>query len=94
MILLQKRNFIYCTPKDVEKAGNIIKTGVQESRRYLLRKDGMGFTMTETIMKGGDKEFMKYDNHLEAVFITQGRGWIELVDKKEDFGKGKRYGTS
>jgi L-ectoine synthase len=38
------------------------------SRRFLLRKDGMGFSMHETILRAGTETHMWYANHLEAVY--------------------------
>ncbi|MDE2582408.1 MAG: ectoine synthase [Rhodospirillales bacterium] len=47
------------------------------SRRLLLRRDGVGFSMHDTIMKAGTKTFMWYANHIEAVYCVEGEGEIE-----------------
>ncbi|ETW94764.1 MAG: ectoine synthase [Candidatus Entotheonella factor] len=47
------------------------------SRRLLLRKDGMGFSMHETILRAGTETSMWYQNHLEAVYCVEGEGEIE-----------------
>jgi len=50
------------------------------SRRFLLKSDGMGFSMHDTIIKEGTETFIWYANHLEAVYCIEGRGEVELVD--------------
>jgi len=53
------------------------------SRRLLLRKDGMGFSFNDTIIKAGTETFIWYANHLEAVYCIEGDGEIEtLADGK------------
>jgi len=48
------------------------------SRRLLLRDDGMGFSMHDTLMHAGTETAMWYRNHLEAVYCIEGEG--ELLD--------------
>ena len=47
--------FILRTLEDIHGAGNVFvgKTGSWESRRYLLRKDGLGFSFHYTIIREG-----------------------------------------
>jgi len=52
------------------------------SRRYLLKKDGMGFSFHETIIEKGAVLEMEYKNHYEAVFCVKGRG--TLYDYEND----------
>lgn len=47
------------------------------SRRLLLRKDGMGFSMHETIIPAGAELELWYKNHLEAVYCVSGNGSIQ-----------------
>jgi L-ectoine synthase len=49
------------------------------SRRLLLRKDGMGFSLHETTIYAGTETTMWYKNHLEAVYCIAGEGEIETV---------------
>lgn len=49
------------------------------SRRYLLKKDGMGFSFHETIIYAGTETHIHYKNHLEAVFCVGGDGEIETI---------------
>ena len=47
-----------------------------ESRRLLLKNDGMGFSMHDTIIREGTETRMWYQNHLEAVYCIEGEGEI------------------
>jgi len=47
------------------------------SRRLLLRKDGFGFSLHETIVPAGAQMDLQYHNHLEAVYCVRGNGTIE-----------------
>ncbi len=50
------------------------------SVRFLLKKDGMGFSFHETTFPAGLEFDMWYKNHLEAVYCYQGRG--ELINRE------------
>jgi len=47
------------------------------SRRLLLKKDGMGFSLHDTVIRPGTETRMWYQNHLEAVYCVEGEGEIE-----------------
>jgi len=46
------------------------------SYRYLLRDDGMGFSMSMTVIPKGEFQRWHYKNHLEACFCVSGAGII------------------
>lgn len=46
------------------------------SRRLLLKDDGMGYSVHDTVIHEGAELEMHYRNHLEAVYLTEGRGEI------------------
>ena len=50
------------------------------SRRLLLAKDGMGFSMHDTLIYAGTETYIHYANHLEAVYCIEGEGEIEDLD--------------
>ena len=50
------------------------------SRRLLLKKDAMGFSMHDTILHAGTVTRMWYKNHLEAVYCIEGKAEIEELD--------------
>lgn len=49
------------------------------SRRFLLDSDGMGYTVTDTIVRAGTKSRLEYRHHLEACYCIEGSG--EVVDQ-------------
>lgn len=63
------------------------------SRRYLLKKDGMGFSFHETILHEGMETRMWYKNHLEAVYCVEGEGELEDLTSGErhHIGPGTMY---
>ena len=65
------------TLNDVRESGHEIKSDGWTSRRYLLKKDGMGFSFHETIIAKDAELQLWYKNHFEAVFCTKGEGTIE-----------------
>ena len=56
------------------------KPGVWSSARYLLRRDGMGFTLTHTTIAAGSSQTMQYKNHVEANLIIEGEGDLTDLD--------------
>ncbi|SFS97637.1 ectoine synthase [Marininema halotolerans] len=59
---------------------NEVKGDTWESRRFLLKKDNVGFSMHDTIIKAGTTTTMWYKNHIEAVYCVQGEGEVETLD--------------
>jgi L-ectoine synthase len=49
------------------------------SRRLLLRSDGMGFSLHDTVIHAGTTTEMEYRNHLEAVYCIAGRGSVTVI---------------
>ena len=46
------------------------------SRRLLLASDGLGFSLTDTIIKKGASLELEYTHHLEACYCIEGEGQI------------------
>ena len=55
------------------------------SRRFVLAKDGVGFSLHETVLYAGTETKMWYANHIEAVYCIEGEG--ELINHDD----GKTY---
>ena len=53
------------------------------SRRFLLEADGMGYTVTDTIVRAGTKSRLEYKNHLEACYCIEGSGSVIELDGTE-----------
>jgi L-ectoine synthase len=47
------------------------------SRRLLLKHEGMGFSMHDTLIHTGAELHLHYKHHLEAVYCVEGKGSIE-----------------
>jgi L-ectoine synthase len=50
------------------------------SRRLVLRDDGMGYSLHDTIVREGAEQRLHYKHHLEANYCIAGEG--EVVDVK------------
>ncbi|MEX0281605.1 MAG: ectoine synthase [Arenibacterium sp.] len=57
------------TDRDVSGSG-------RNSRRLLLAADGMGFSLTDTVIKQGAELELEYTHHLEACYCIDGAGQI------------------
>ena len=55
------------------------------SRRLLLRRDGLGFSLHDTVVSAGAEMEMEYRNHLEACYCLEGEGEVE------DLATGERH---
>lgn len=60
------------TPDDID-------TRTWNSRRLLLRKDGAGFSLHDTVIKAGTETIIWYKHHLEAVYCFEGEGEVEVI---------------
>ena len=65
--------------QDIAGSPREVVTPNWTSRRLLLRGDGMGFSMHETIIEPGTQTHIWYRNHLEAVLCIEGEGEVELL---------------
>ncbi|PIB36968.1 L-ectoine synthase [Reichenbachiella sp. 5M10] len=73
------------TREEVVASGNEVVSEGWTSRRYLLKKDQMGFSFHETIISKGAQLKMHYKNHLEAVFCVKGQGKITALATGESW---------
>lgn len=86
----QAPNFVFRTLDDVREAGLLkeAETKTWESRRYITRKDGFGFSFHHTVLRAGQSTLIHYKNHVEAVLVFSGSGEIELCHPKQAEGDG------
>lgn len=53
------------------------------SRRLITKKDNMGYSVNDTIIKAGTETHIWYQNHLESVYCIEGEGEVvTLSDNK------------
>jgi L-ectoine synthase len=78
---------------DIDGSDRHVVAPTWTSRRLLLARDGMGFSLHDTIIEAGTETSMWYRNHLEAVYCIQGYG--EVVDVRNgaihEIGPGTMY---
>ncbi len=55
------------------------------SRRLLLKDDGMGFSLHDTILYAGTATEMEYQNHLEAVYCIEGKGRLKDLTNNQEY---------
>lgn len=55
------------------------------SNRILLESDGMGYSMTKTVIPPNGPQFWHYKNHLESCYCVSGRGKITNANTLEEF---------
>ncbi|MEJ6650842.1 MAG: ectoine synthase [Burkholderiales bacterium] len=64
---------------DIEGTEDDIVTDTWRSKRIILKKDGMGYSVHETTIFAGTETHIWYQNHLESVFCIQGEGEVETI---------------
>ncbi|GAA4986284.1 ectoine synthase [Yinghuangia aomiensis] len=70
---------------DLDGTDRDVKAATWRSRRMILARERVGFSLHETVMYAGTETSMWYANHIEAVYCVQGHG--ELTDEET----GQRY---
>lgn len=65
--------------EDLHDTRHEVDTPNWTSRRLLLARDGMGFSLHDTLIKPGTETPMCYRHHLEAVYCIEGQGEVETV---------------
>ena len=71
--------------RDLEGTDQTVVAPTWISRRMLLKRDGMGFSLHETTILPGTQTPIWYRHHLEAVYCIEGQGEVELVPSGELF---------
>ncbi len=71
-MIIKKLNEVSGTDQEVD-GGNWV------SRRLVLARDGMGYSVHDTIIRAGTETHIHYQNHLEAVYCIEGQGEVETI---------------
>ncbi|WGF90527.1 ectoine synthase [Marinivivus vitaminiproducens] len=56
---------------------NTVEWGAGTSSRLLVERDGMGYSVTETVVRKGTRSLLEYKRHLEACYCVAGSGAVE-----------------
>lgn len=60
-----------------------VEWGNGTSQRFLVAGDGMGYTVTDTIVRAGTRSRLEYKNHLEACYCISGSGMVVDMEGNE-----------
>jgi L-ectoine synthase len=77
--------------KEIENSNRDISWGNGNSRRFLLKEDNMGYTLTDTIIDENTESYLEYKNHLEACYCIEGYGEIETKHEAYAIEPGTMY---
>ncbi|RAY14901.1 L-ectoine synthase [Actinomadura craniellae] len=69
---------IVTTLNDIAGTERDVEAPTWRSRRLVLAREGVGFSLHDTVLYAGTSTSMWYANHIEAVYCIGGRG--ELVN--------------
>jgi len=62
--------------EEIEDTARDVKAENWTSRRLLLAREGMGFSLHDTVIHAGTETLIWYRNHLEAVYCIEGEGEV------------------
>jgi len=65
---------------DLDDTDRDVRSGTWRSRRFVLAREGVGFSFHDTVLYAGTETDMWYANHVEAVYCVGGEG--ELVNRE------------
>ncbi|ODS40448.1 MAG: L-ectoine synthase [Candidatus Altiarchaeales archaeon WOR_SM1_79] len=74
---------IICKLEGILDTERDVKTENWNSRRLLLKRDGMGYSVHDTLIHAGTETKIHYKNHLEACYCIEGEGEIESLENGE-----------
>lgn len=66
--------------KDISGTERDVEAPTWKSRRFVLAKEKVGFSLHDTVLYAGTETQMWYANHIEAVYVIEGQG--ELVNRE------------
>lgn len=70
---------------DLSETDRETRAPTWSSRRLLLKGDGMGFSLHDTIIHAGTTTEMEYQNHLEAVYCIEGKGRLVDLSNNQEY---------
>lgn len=81
------------TLEEITGTDRDVETGSWRSRRILLARDGVGFSLHETVLQPGTVNDFWYAHHVEAVLVIEGEGELhdEVSGTTHRLGPGSTY---
>ena len=71
--------------EEIENGERTVEGNTWKSRRLLLRDDGLGFSLHDTLIYAGTSTHMQYSHHIEAVYCIAGSGRVRAVASGEEY---------
>lgn len=71
--------------EDIINSEQHVETDIWTSTRFFIKKDGLGFSLHETVIEADTEQVLWYKNHIEAVIITEGKAEIENFETGETY---------
>jgi L-ectoine synthase len=62
------------------RGDTVLTGGKARVLRYLLREDGVGFTVSDIRIEAGSDMVLWYKNHIEANYVLEGEGSVEDLE--------------
>lgn len=72
---------IYRKLENLAGSDRDVAWGNGRSRRFLVRDDGLGYSLTDTIVWAGTVSLLKYSKHLEACYCIEGEGEVQVGEE-------------
>lgn len=66
--------------EELEGSDRVTVAPTWTSRRLLLRRDGLSFSLHDTVIRAGTVTEMWYAHHVEAVYCIEGSGELEDLE--------------
>ncbi|CAN7746503.1 ectoine synthase [Mesorhizobium sp. LjNodule214] len=78
---------------DIEGTERDLAWGNGRSRRFLIKADGVPYSLTDTIVKAGTSSFLQYRNHVETCYCIAGKGRVrdDLTGEEHPIVPGTMY---
>ena len=70
---------------DLNETDRDIKSETWRSRRMVLGKERVGFSLHDTVIYAGTTSTFHYQNHVEAVYCVQGEGTLTDEETGETY---------
>lgn len=79
--------------EDIQGTDRDVSWGNGKSRRFLIEKDGMGYSLTDTKIAPNTCSTLEYRNHLEACYCIDGSGKVvdEVTGEEHEISVGTMY---
>lgn len=70
---------------ELDGTENDVEHGTWRSRRFVLARDGVGFSFHDTVLYAGTETEMWYAHHVECVYCYEGAGTLVNRETGEEF---------